>query len=85
VEGVNFIESSLGTRQGDPLGGLLFTFAHNQTFLNTIARTPNYIFPSLANNTHIKGPMNEITCNFNHLLTQLTLVGLKVKTLKCKL
>jgi hypothetical protein len=35
--------------------------------------------------THIMGPMNEITHVFDHLLTQLALVGLKVKVLKCKL
>ncbi len=28
--------------------------------------------------------MNEITCTFDHLLTRLTLVGLKVKVSKCK-
>jgi hypothetical protein len=28
VEGVTIIESSLGTRQGDPLGGPLFALAH---------------------------------------------------------
>jgi hypothetical protein len=34
---------------------------------------------------HIVGPMNEITFAFDHLLTQLTLVGLRVKVLKYKL
>ncbi len=29
--------------------------------------------------------MNEITHTFDHLSTQLTLVGLRVKVLKCKL
>jgi hypothetical protein len=28
VEGVTIIESSLGTRQRDPLGGILFPLAH---------------------------------------------------------
>ncbi len=85
MEGVTFIESSLSTRQGDPLGGLLFSFAHYQSLLKTIARAPNYVFPSLTNNTHIMGPMSEITHAFDHLLTHLTLVGLKVKVSKCKL
>jgi hypothetical protein len=48
-------------------------------------RDPNYVFPSLANDTHIMGPLSEITHAFDHLLTQLTLVGLKVKVSKCKL
>jgi hypothetical protein len=36
-------------------------------------------------NTHILGPMSEITYAFDHLSTQLALVGLKVKMSKCKL
>ncbi len=31
------------------------------------------------------GPLSEITCAFDHLLTQLTLVRLRVKVSKCKL
>jgi hypothetical protein len=38
-----------------------------------------------VDNIHIVGLMNEITHAFDHLSTQLTLVGLKVKVLKCKL
>jgi hypothetical protein len=30
------------------------------------------------------GPLSEIVCTFDHFLSQLTLVGLKVKVLKCK-
>jgi hypothetical protein len=85
VEGVTIIGSSLGMRQGDPLGGLLFDLAHYRTFLKTIVRAPNYVYPSLMDDIHIMGPMNEITHAFDHLSTQLTLVGLKVKVLKCKL
>ncbi len=85
MEGVTIIESFLGTRQGEPLGGLLFTLAHYWALLETIAWAPNYVFPSLIDDTHIVGLMNEITCTFDHLSTQLTLVGLKVKVSKCKL
>jgi len=85
VEGVTIIGSSLGMRQGDPLGGLLFDLAHYQTFLKTIVWAPNYVYPSLMDDIHIVGPMNEITHAFDHLSTQLTLVGLKVKVLKCKI
>jgi hypothetical protein len=84
VEGVTTIESFSSTRQGDPLKGFLFALAHYQAFLETIAQAPNYNFPSLADDTHIVEPMNEITYAFDHLLTQLTIVGLKVKVLKCK-
>jgi hypothetical protein len=48
-----------------------------QTFLETIEWAPNCVFPSLANDTHIVDPMNEIILAFDHLLTQLALVGLR--------
>jgi len=85
VEKVTIIDSFLNTRQGDPLGGPLFLLAHYRAFLETITWAPNYIFPSLADDTHIVGPLSEITRVFYHLSTQLALVGLKVKVLKCKL
>jgi hypothetical protein len=85
VEGVTIIESVLCTRQGDPFGSPLFVLAHYQTFLETIARAPNRVFPSLANDTHIMGPLNEVTHVYDHFSTQLTLVGLRVKVSKCKL
>jgi hypothetical protein len=85
VEGVTIIESSLDTRHGNPLGGPIFNFAHYQTFLKTIMQAPNYIFPSLANDTHIVGPMSEITHTFDHLSTSLALIGLRIKMSKCKL
>ncbi len=84
VERIIIIEFSLSTRQGDPLGGLLFTLAHYWTFLETIVWAPNCVFPSLMDDFHIVGPMNELFCAFDHLLTQLTQVGLKVKVSKCK-
>jgi hypothetical protein len=84
-EGVTIIESSTCMKQGDPLGGILFALAHYQTFLETITWASNCVFPSLVNDTHIMGPMNEIIHAFDHLSTQLTLVGFKVKMSKCKL
>jgi hypothetical protein len=36
-------------------------------------------------NTHIVGPMKEIVLAIDHLLTQLALVGLKIKVSKCRL
>jgi hypothetical protein len=66
-EGVIIIESSLGTKQGDSLGGPLFVLAHYRTFLETIAQAPNCIFPFLMDNIHIIRPLNEIICAFDHL------------------
>jgi hypothetical protein len=80
MEGVTTIKLFLNMRQGH-----LFVLTHYRVFLKTIAHAHNYIFPSLVNNTHIVRPMNEITRTFDHLSTQLALVGLQVKMLKCKL
>jgi hypothetical protein len=55
--------------QNDPLGGHLFALAHYQAFLKTIAYGPSYVFPFLANDTHIMHPMNEIVLTFSHLST----------------
>ncbi len=84
MEGVTIIKSFLGTKQGDPLKSLLFVLAHYRALLKTITHAPSCIFPPLVNNTHIVGPLNEITHTFDHLSTQLTLIGLRVKVLKCK-
>ncbi len=84
MEGVTIIESSLGMKQGDPLGGFLFALAHYWTFLKTTTRAPNYVFPSLTDNIHIVGLVSKITCAFDHLLTQLAFVKLRVKMSKCK-
>jgi hypothetical protein len=84
VEGVTMIESSLITRQGDPLGAPLHILAHYQIVLKTITRAPTYVFPYLAYDTHIVGPMNEISRAFDHLSTQLAQLGLRVKVSKCK-
>jgi hypothetical protein len=85
VKGVTIIESSSGTRQGDLLRSPLFALTHYGVFLKTIVQALGCVFPSLMDDTHIVGPMNEITHAFDHLSTQLTLVGLKVKMSKCKL
>jgi len=85
VEGITITESFSSMKQGDSLGGLLFVLTHYRTLLETILRAPNYVFPSLTNDTHIVGPSNEITRDFDHLCIQLALVGLKVKVSKCKL
>jgi hypothetical protein len=58
------IESSSGTRQGEPLNGFLFALAHYWTFLKTIAWTPNYVFSSLMDDTNIVGLMNKVVFTF---------------------
>ncbi len=84
-EGVIIIESCLGMKQGDPLGGPLFALTHCRAFLKTITQAPKCVFPSLVDDTHIVGIVNEVVLTFDHLLTQLALVGLKVNVSMCKL
>ncbi len=71
--------------KGDPLGGPLFVVAHYRTFLKIIMQAPKCVFPSLADDTHIVGTMSKVVLAFNHLLTQLALIGLKVNMSTCKL
>ncbi len=84
MKGITIIESFSSMKQGDPLRGLLLVLAHYQIILKTIAQAPSCVFPSLVNDTNIVGPMNEIIHTFDHLSTQLALIGLKVKVSKCK-
>jgi hypothetical protein len=56
-------------KQGEPLGGSLFALAYYQALLKTITQVPNCVFPSLANDTHIVGPMSKVVLAFDHLLT----------------
>jgi hypothetical protein len=72
--GFTIIELFSSTRQGNPLGGLLFALPHYWTLLETIAWTPNYVFPSLMDNTNIMGLVNEVVFTFDHFSTQLALI-----------
>ncbi len=66
-EGVTIIESSSGTRKGYFLWSNIFALAHYQALLKTIVQTFSYVFPSLVDDTHIVGPMNEIISVFDLL------------------
>ncbi len=73
------ISSKFGTRQGDPLGGLLFTLAH-LCILCPIATThPTFVFPSLANDTHIVGLALDELLGFLQLQKEFKALGLLVK------
>jgi hypothetical protein len=43
--------------------------AHCSAFLKTITQAPSCIFPSLTDDTHVMGPLSEITYTFDHLST----------------
>jgi len=50
---VIIIPSTMGTHQGDPLGGALFTLAHFRALHSIVNHFPCYLFPSTVDDTHI--------------------------------
>ncbi len=56
VGNVLVIFFTMGTRQGDPLGGALFALAHFRALHFTTNHFPSYLFPSIINDVHIIGP-----------------------------
>ena len=77
------LESATGTRQGDPLGGVLFALGHQQALRATAAAFPDCAFPSIADDTHIVGPPARVVEAFSHFVLQLALLGLSVQPPKC--
>jgi hypothetical protein len=77
MEGITVVESSSSWGKATPKRSFICRLY--RTFLKTITWDPSYIFPSLWDNIQIVGLMNEITCTFDHLSIQLTLVGPRVK------
>jgi len=55
---VIIIPSTMGTCQGDPLGGTLFTLTHFTALHFTISHFPSYLFTSIIDNIHIIGVMD---------------------------
>ncbi len=51
-----FFNPSIGTYQGDPLGGPFFALIHFRAFHNLTALFPSCLFPSIVDYTHIIGP-----------------------------
>ena len=74
------IEISTNTRQGDPLGGVLFALDHLHA---TAAAIPNCAFPSFDDDTHIVGPPARVVEAFSHFVAQLALLDLSVQPSKC--
>jgi len=55
--------------QGDPWGeggGALFALAHFRTLHSIANHFPSYLFPSIANDTHIIGPPSIVSSTYEH-------------------
>ncbi|KAL2612370.1 hypothetical protein R1flu_024062 [Riccia fluitans] len=57
---VSLFSSESGTCQGDPLGGALFALAHLCALRTMALEHPLCLFPSLADDTHIVGPLEVV-------------------------
>jgi hypothetical protein len=65
------IPSTMGTHEGDPLGGALFALAHFRALCSIARHFLFYLFPFITNDKHIIGPfllyhlhMNILRSNF---------------------
>ncbi|KAL2641238.1 hypothetical protein R1flu_008825 [Riccia fluitans] len=80
---VSLLSSESSTCQEDPLGGALFALAHLCSLRTMASEHPLCLFPSLANDTHIVGPLETIVPAFHTLEGHLSAVGLIVQPTKC--
>ncbi len=80
---VTIIPSTMGTRQGDPLGAALFVLAHFKALCSTANHFPSCLFPSIVNNTHIIYPPLIVSSAYEHFQTKLHVIGLSIQPHKC--
>ncbi len=74
---VTTIPFVMGTHQGDPLRGTLFTLH------SIVNHFPFCQFPSIANNIHIIGPPSIVSSICEHFQTELHAIGLSIQPQKC--
>jgi hypothetical protein len=60
------IPSTMGTRQGDPLGRALFTLTHFRALRSTTSHFPSCLFPSIVNDIHIISPPSVVSFAYEH-------------------
>jgi hypothetical protein len=54
---VTIIPSTMGTHQGDPLGGALFALTHFRALCSIVSHFLFYLFSFITNDKHIIGPI----------------------------
>jgi len=65
------ISSEFGTRQGDPLGGVLFALVHLCVLHRIVTTHPTCVFLSLVDDTHIVVATSDVLpflCNYRRSL-----------------
>jgi len=60
------IPSAMGTHQGDPLGGALFTLAHFRALHSMVNCFLFYLFPSIVDDTHIISSFSIVSFAYEH-------------------
>ncbi len=80
---VMVIPSTMGTRQGDPLGGALFALVHFRTLCSIANHFPSCLFPFIADNIHIISPPSIVSFAYEHFQIQLHGIGFLIKPQKC--
>jgi hypothetical protein len=73
----------MGTHQGDSLGWALFVLAHFRALHSVFNHFPSYLFPSIADDTHIIGPFSIVSFAYEHFQTELHAIGLSNQPHKC--
>jgi hypothetical protein len=71
----------MGTCQGDPLGGALFTLAHFKDLI--INHFPSSLFPFIIDNIHIIGPLFIVSSAYGHFQIELHVIGFFIQPHKC--
>ncbi len=71
----------MGTYQGDPLGGALFTLTHLRALC--FIASHYYFFPSIVNDIHIIDPSLIVSSAYEHFQTKLHVICFSIQLLKC--
>jgi hypothetical protein len=80
---VTIIPSTMGTHQSDPLERALFALAHFKALRCTTSHFSSYLFPSIANDIHIIGPISIVSSTYEHSQIELCATCLFIQPLKC--
>jgi hypothetical protein len=80
---VMVIPSTMGTHQGDPLGGALFALVHFRVLCSIASHFPSCLFPSITDDIHIINPPSIVSSTYEHFQTQPHEIDLLIKPKKC--